>query len=182
MRELPVGAGVSVAAGLPTVLFLALPLVACVQIGTGTGTGSDAGNAGGPTLSAPALLPEAGPTGTNCVEDPGTQTILCERIDVCPAVDVDPGAFPDCGFRMRAGSLLDLECFCGSALCPVGVAASCDQATQLLLAQSALVVCEQQAEGRCVELATPDAGGGACDKACAADCAGAPSCLQLCGC
>jgi hypothetical protein len=34
-----------------------------------------------------------------------------------------------------------------------------------------------------VELAAPDAGtGSSCDPSCRDECAGAPSCIQLCGC
>jgi hypothetical protein len=161
---------------------LVLPLAACLQIGTGTGTGTGSGAGSAPPLAS-AGAPDAGPSGTNCLVDQATQTILCEQIDSCPGVIVDPGAFPGCGFRVGAGSGLDLECLCDTALCPVGVPTTCDQARQLLDAQNELVVCEQQAEGRCVDLLAPDAGGSAaCDTACRDECVGAPACLQLCGC
>jgi hypothetical protein len=162
------------------VLLMLLPLASCMQIGTGTGTGSGTGRS---TPLAHMTSGDGGPMGTHCFQVPGTQTVLCELLDSCPSVQVDQGAFPDCGFRMNSETRLDLECVCGSALCPVGVPTSCDQARQLLAAQNALIVCEQLAEGRCVEIAPPDAGrGGSCDRACAGTCAGAPGCIQLCGC
>jgi hypothetical protein len=161
------------------VLLLAAPLMACMQIGTSAGAGP---GSGGGSTSVDAGAPDAGPTGTRCFEDPATRTVLCEEIAICPGVAVDPGAFPDCGFRLGAGRSLDLECLCGSALCPVGVPTTCAQANQLLDGQSALLVCQQRAYGLCVELVAPDAGGGTCDTVCRAECAGTPSCLQLCGC
>jgi hypothetical protein len=168
---------------MPPRLFLLLfsaPLTACLQIGTGTGSM----DAGGGSASPGSAAPEGGTGGINCFQDVATQTVLCEQVNGCPGVDVDPGAFPDCGFRLGTGSTLDLECLCGAALCPVGVATSCDQAQRLLAAQSALTVCQQQAEGRCVDLGAPDAGTGTgtCDKACEAECVGTPDCIQLCGC
>jgi hypothetical protein len=147
---------------------------------TGNGTRSDAG---GQPISIAGRAPDGGPSGTNCFEDLRARTILCGQIDTCPGVDVDPTLFPDCGFRMHAGSLLDLECLCGDAMCPVGVATDCNQAKQLLAMQNAFVVCLQQAEGRCVQIVTPNADAGrACDTTCRSGCAGSPSCLQLCGC
>jgi len=161
------------------VFVLVLTSAACLQIGTNSGVGSGGGSA---ALSAGAGSGNGGPGGTGCIEDSTGQTVLCEQIDTCPGVDVDPGAFPDCGFRLRAGTLLDLECLCGSALCPVGVPTTCDEARKLLDGQSALLVCQQQEEGRCIDFATPDAGGSSCDPTCRDECAGAASCLQLCGC
>jgi hypothetical protein len=173
MRELPVP-------------LLVVPLVACMQIGTGTGTGTGSGTTGAGGGAAPlaAGVPagDGGPVGTNCVRDPATQTVLCEQIDTCPGVDVDPGGFPDCGFRLYAGGSLDLECLCGSALCPVGVPTTCDEAKKLLDGQSALLVCQQLADGRCVDSVTPDAGVSRCDPVCRSECAGDPTCFQLCGC
>jgi len=126
---------------------------------------------------------DGGPTGRNCFADPTTKAVFCTAIDACPGATVDPGAFPDCGYAMRDGVELDLECLCGTALCPIGVPTTCEQAKALLEAQTAFVVCGQQAEGRCVELALPKAGPhGTCDPSCRDECAGAPSCIQLCGC
>jgi hypothetical protein len=162
-----------------------LALVACVDMTTGTDTGS--GGGAGAADGGAAAAADSGPSGTGCTTDPTSQVTLCERIDTCPGIDVDQGAYPGCGFRMGTGSTLDLECACSDALCPIGVATSCSQAAQLLAQQSALLVCQQASEGRCVPLAAPDAGGGgsgggSCDQQCAAECGGAPSCLALCGC
>jgi hypothetical protein len=112
---------------------------------------------------------------------------LCEEIANCPGLDVDQGAFPNCGFRMSVASTYDLECWCGSELCPVGVPINCATAAQLLdQQQSSIVVCQQAGQGSCL---TPgaDAGSGSgssstCDKSCESQCAGEPSCIQLCGC
>jgi hypothetical protein len=86
-----------------------------------------------------------------------------------------------------AGATLDLECVCGDSLCPIGVATNCNDAQKLLGAQSALLVCQQVNDGRCVTLSV-DAGnsGGAtsttCDHTCQSECGGDPSCMQICGC
>jgi hypothetical protein len=158
----------------------------CLQVGTdtGTGTGTGTGTDGGRAIvSSLAAHGDGGLAGTSCSEDPVTKAILCEKIDACPGVDVDPGAFPDCGYAMRAGAQIDLECLCGTALCPIGVPVSCQQAKALLDAQNAFIVCAQQADGRCVELAPRDAATASpCDPSCRDECAGAPSCIQLCGC
>jgi hypothetical protein len=163
----------------------ALPLVACMDLGTG----GDAGGAGGakPAGTAPTgTNADAGPGGSDCLQNASASLTLCARIDSCPSVAVDRGAYPDCGFRMGAGGVLDLECVCVDQLCPVGVASSCDQAATLLDGQSEITVCQQVDEGRCVNLgAAADAGGsgtGTCDSQCRSECSGDPNCLQLCGC
>jgi hypothetical protein len=104
---------------------------------------------------------------------------------------------PGCGFRIRPGGVIDLECLCSGVLCPIGVADTCDQALSLLdQQQTSLMVCEQANEGRCVQLG-PDGGSAettgasstsntavssTCDKTCESECAGEPDCIQLCGC
>lgn len=166
----------------------AFPLVACMQVSTGTDVGSGGGGGGGAATGA-APGSDAGPTGTNCAQVPQTQVTLCEQISLCPGVALDPGAFPDCGFRLHAQSVIDLECVCsgGTSLCAIGVPDTCDQATKLLMGQSSLLVCQQASNGSCVPLDGTDAGSAApsiagCDTQCRTDCAGAPSCIQLCGC
>jgi len=149
----------------------------CLQIDTSTDAGT---SAAAPSIAAAATAAES--SGTNCARDPATMVELCEQIDTCPGVAVDPGPFPNCGFRPGPGATLDLECLCGSALCPMGVPTSCAQAKQLLDAQTALLVCQQQADGRCVEFGPPDAGSSTCDPICRGECSGDPDCLQLCGC
>jgi hypothetical protein len=174
---------------------VALSLAACADMKTSTGTdvGAGSGSSGGGAGAAGGGGADAGPTGMNCFTDGQSQVTLCEQIDTCPGLAVEPGALPNCGFRLHADSTLDLECICGDALCPIGVPTSCAQAQQLLSGQTVLTVCQQQSEGRCVPLAGTGTSSGAtgsssggtsstCDQQCAADCAGAPSCLQLCGC
>jgi hypothetical protein len=152
----------------------------CLQTGLGTGTGT--GGAG--QAASDASADSAGQTGSGCLQDPQTGIVLCERINLCPGVVVDPGLYPNCGFRPNTGSVLDLECLCVESLCPIGVAASCASAEQLLQAQSSLVVCLQENEGRCVPSGSatspspcPPEG-----QTCAQQCGGTPACFQACGC
>jgi hypothetical protein len=161
----------------------------CLQTGLGTGTGT--GGAGQSDASADSATdarkapgsPEQ--TGSGCLQDPQTGIVLCEQINLCPGVVVDPGLYPSCGFRPNPGSILDLECLCVASLCPIGVAATCAAAEQLLEAQSSLVVCLQENEGRCVSLpGGSGSGSGAASpcQACAEQCGGTPACFQACGC
>ena len=93
MRELPL---------LPFVLWM----TGCLQIGTDSTNGS--GGSTAPAAPAPGTsTAAAAPSGTNCAQDPTTQAILCEQIDTCPGVDVEPGAFPNCGFRVYGAAALD---------------------------------------------------------------------------
>ena len=151
----------------------------CLEVGTGTDAGTDAG---GTTVATGTSTSVAMPQGLACFTDVQTQTTLCEGISTCPTVQVDPGAFPDCGFRVQSGATLDLECLCGTSLCPVGVATTCAQAAQLLADQDELLVCELEEEGHCVELVAPPTSSSSCDKSCESECGGDPSCMQLCGC
>jgi hypothetical protein len=162
-------------------------LAGCVQPGLGTGTGTGGGAQTAADGSADSASDAAGPTGSGCSEDPQSGIVLCQQIDLCPGVVVDPGAYPDCGFRLHAGALLDLECLCAESLCPIGVATSCASAQQLLAAQSSLVVCLQENEGRCVSLigatgGQADAAGPSPCEVCAEQCGGTPACFQACGC
>jgi hypothetical protein len=161
--------------------FVAIPLVACLQqVSTGTGTTDPTASTTSTSSSSGAL-----PTGTACTDDPQTQVTLCEATSLCPGVVVDPGALPNCGFQLHPGSVLDLECLCGTALCPIGVPQTCAQATQLLASQTSLVVCQQVSNATCIELApaATDAGAASsCDKQCETECSGEPDCIQLCGC
>jgi hypothetical protein len=165
------------------VSLLVLPQLACLQqVSTGTGTTDPTA-----TPSAPPSSTAGGavPTGSACVADPATQVTLCEETSLCPGVVVDPGALPNCGFQLHAGSVLDLECLCGDAMCPIGVPQTCAQASQLLVSQSSVVVCQQVSNGSCIDLVAPSADAGAsssCDKQCETECAGEPNCIQLCGC
>jgi hypothetical protein len=180
----------AVAPPLAPLLFLvALPLAACLQqVSTGTGT-TDPTTSGGTT--AASSTGTTTPAGAGCTTDTESQITLCQQTSLCPSVSVDQGTLPGCGFRIHAGSVIDLECLCnGEMLCPIGVPDTCDQATQLLSSQtSSLVVCEEASDGRCVQVGASDAGTAsaaatpsACDKQCESECAGEPDCIQLCGC
>jgi hypothetical protein len=156
----------------------ALGLVACGPDFLGTG-GADAGASSTPDAGTAA--PAA--TGAGCTQDLGGGTKLCTYISVCPSLGVDHDQFPNCGFRIR-GDTIDLECVCNGALCPMGSPTSCTQAKELLSSQTELGVCQQIAEGRCTSIGgTPDAGTtSTCDRACAGQCGGDPSCISGCGC
>jgi hypothetical protein len=160
----------------------ALLVPGCFQMTAGTGTGTDPGT--GAAAADAASGSQRIPIGTGCGTDPQTGANLCAGVDICPGLGLDPSAWPACGFRVQGGTLLDLECVCGSALCPIGVAATCAQASQLLVQQNDLMVCQQVSEGRCVALAPPDAGGlpSTCNPTCQLGCGTAPDCRQLCGC
>ncbi|MGO9832844.1 MAG: hypothetical protein ACLP1X_01375 [Polyangiaceae bacterium] len=156
-----------------------LPLVACLQITTDPGSGAGSGSTSGASDDG------GGSGGVDCTTDPATQVVLCAGLDGCPGVDVDPGAFPGCGFRMNAGGApIDLECLCSGSVCPIGAPTTCAQASQLLQSQTVLGVCQQVSEGLCVQVAAPDAGSVApgCDRTCQSECGSAADCLQICGC
>jgi hypothetical protein len=166
-----------------------LPLVACLQQ-VSTGTGATDPTASGATGTTSSSTDTTTPAGAECGTDSQTQITLCEQTSLCPGVTVDPGALPSCGFRIHAGSVIDLECLCdGDQLCPIGVPDTCAEATQLLTSQTSLVVCEQASDGRCVQVGSdagsppnPSAAASNCDKQCESECAGEPDCIQLCGC
>jgi hypothetical protein len=168
----------------------ALLVSGCLQLatgadgGAGTASGSSSSSDAGAAGAAAAGGGKGATSGTDCTTDPASQITLCEQIANCPGVVVDPGAFPGCGFRLYAGSLYDLECGCGDSLCPLGVPTSCADAQRLLdQEQSSVLVCQQVGEGTCLPLAT-DAGAATspCDRECESQCAGDPTCIQMCGC
>jgi len=153
----------------------------CLSVSTGTDAGT--GSGAGPVAATGASGSSSMATGTNCQTDPTGRALLCEQIDLCPSIAVDPGIFPNCGFRLNGASALDIECVCGDSLCPVGTPQTCAEVAQLLGGQSGLVVCEQVSEGRCVALGPVEAGAqSSCTPACQTECAGEPGCLSLCGC
>jgi hypothetical protein len=166
-------------------------LTACLQLSTG---GTDAGtsvayssSSGAASTASSSGAGGTATSGTGCVTDPQSGITLCELISNCPGVDVDQGAFPGCGFRLRGPSLYDLECGCGDSLCPIGTPTSCATAQQLLSQEgSSLGVCEQVSDGTCLPLAV-DGGASSttsttCDTGCESECGGDPDCMQLCGC
>jgi hypothetical protein len=160
-----------------------LPVAGCLQL-----TSSDDGGAGviGST-SSPAADAAGVDAGLNCIT-PSGGTELCEQIPACPGVDVDQGALPNCGFRLGGVSPIDLECDCSGLLCPIGVPETCANAAALLQGQSSFTVCEQASEGLCLSTTASVSDGGnagaapGCNTVCESECAGAPGCIQLCGC
>lgn len=94
-----------------------------------------------------------GAQGADCIVEPTSGATLCTAISTCPTVLVDHDLYPDCGFRMKAGTTsatsMILECACSGALCPVGVPTTCAQAQKLLAEQNESLVCNKIAEGRC---------------------------------
>jgi hypothetical protein len=172
-------------------LVSALPLTACLQLSTGDGTDGGTSVAYSSSSGAASTASSSGSgtatSGTGCVTDPQSGITLCEFLSNCPSVDVDQGAFPGCGFRLRGPSLYDLECGCGESLCPIGAPTSCATALQLLDQEgSSLEVCQQVSDGTCLPLAG-DGGASSttsssCDKQCESECGGDPDCFQLCGC
>ena len=163
---------------------------ACVDVGFGQKSGADAGassasgSSSDPNASGGA---DAGAQGVDCITEQATSATICTGISLCPGLVVDHDVYPDCGFRVK-GNVLDLECACGSDVCPIGVPQTCTQAQSMLSSQSEGTVCAQVAEGRCTP-GTPapssggtTGGGSTCDKACEGECGGDPSCIQSCGC
>jgi hypothetical protein len=138
------------------------------------GSGSASGSGGA----------SAGPTGVGCGADPESGVRLCLGTTECPDVSLDADTFPNCGFRTTSGSY-DLECVCnGNELCPVGVAASCDEIGGLFAHKALADFCDREG---CKEVAPsgtskPATRSSSCDTDCAADCAGAAACVQACGC
>jgi hypothetical protein len=172
---------------------LATLLPGCLSLSTteatdgGAASSSSSGSSSGGASSGSSSGGSGATMGTNCTTDPQSGISLCEQIANCPGVDVDPGAFPGCGFRMNASSVYDLECGCGDSLCPIGTPVSCATALQLLDQEgSSIIVCQQLDNGTCLSLigdgGASSSSSSSCDKACESQCAGDPNCIQLCGC
>jgi hypothetical protein len=124
--------------------FLLVLLAACSpRFGQGGGdAGSSATDAGASDAKVVEKVQRAG-----CGQvAPGI--VLCRAISLCPDVVVDSDMFPSCGFRVR-GETIDLECWCDTALCPMGAPTTCEAAARLLDSQSEMGVCLQVHEGRC---------------------------------
>ncbi|MBN1605185.1 MAG: hypothetical protein JW940_01055 [Polyangiaceae bacterium] len=156
---------------------LSILLVSCMQMPTSFTDEVGAAGSDGADASEPAEV-----TGSDCVTDAQSRVTLCTSISSCDGLAVDHDAYPDCGFRV-GGSNIDLECFCGDYLCPMGTSLSCAQARELLADSNELAVCAQQGEGRCALRATTEpARDSSCDRSCAQECVNSPACLELCGC
>jgi hypothetical protein len=142
-------------------------------------TGSDAG-AG--AASASEAGSDVAATGAYCGRDPESGATLCSAISLCPSLVIDSDAWPGCGYRVQ-GDVIDMECACSGALCPIGVASTCADAAKLLDGQTQPQVCLQVGDGRCVTPAATGTGAASsCDRDCASRCGGDPSCVQICGC
>ncbi|MBX3209381.1 MAG: hypothetical protein KF764_30390 [Labilithrix sp.] len=174
----------ALAVGLSS-LTAALLALGCENMNPG-GDGSDTGasaaaDAGAGGDAAPAVA------GGGCGFEQSTGVELCLATSQCPDVVVDTQAMPSCGFRIR-GSVVDLVCACGGAICPMGIFATCAEAAQLLANQTEQGICVQVAEGRCTEPSAPSSGasssGGnpACDRQCMTDCGGGEACASVCNC
>jgi hypothetical protein len=146
------------------------------------GTSAASGGDGGGTTTV---------TGGNCGVEPNTGMQLCQAVSTCPNVVIDTQSMPHCGFRIR-GSAVDLVCGCGTAICPLGVFTTCDEAASLIANQTEQGVCVQVAESRCVESAnantstttgnTATGKNPACDQQCMTDCGGGEACASVCNC
>lgn len=167
-----------------TVLGAILFTSGCMGLNIGTGGGGDAGSA--TSGSGPD---GGGSQGVDCVTESTTGATICTGNSACPSVAVDHDVYPDCGYRVvGANATLDIECACQDGmLCPVGIASTCAEASQMLQDQTESTVCQQVSEGRCSKgTGTGSTGGSSAQSNCNADCeqkcAGAPACIAECGC
>jgi hypothetical protein len=166
--------------GIGRLVLVLLPMAsaACILPKGTAGDGGAPGQDGGRGAEA-----AGGATGAGCAQDRETGITLCAALSLCPTIVVDPDLYPNCGFRVR-GEVIDLECVCSGSLCPIGVAATCAEAKQLLAGQNATMVCSQINEGRCTSAAHPAPSGSSspCDHTCSSQCGGDPGCIKSCGC
>lgn len=168
--------------------FAAASLATSGCIGFNLGTGSDdTSDAATATTDTDASTS----TGVDCITESTTGATLCTGNTQCGTLAVDHDVYPDCGFKVvGANATLDIECACqGGMLCPVGIAASCTEASTMLQSQTEQTVCAQVSDGRCSQgTGTAAAAGGgaaaqnACNANCESSCAGAPACIAACGC
>ncbi len=158
-------------------------LSGCMGMNLGTGSNSSGGGAATGTASD-----GGGPTGVDCVTEATTGATICTGNSSCPSVSVDHDVYPDCGYRVVGqNATLDIECACQDGmLCPVGIASSCEEASQMLQNQTESTVCEQVSEGRCSKGTGGTTGSSGaqsnCNASCESECAGAPACIAQCGC
>jgi hypothetical protein len=160
------------------IALLVVAAMACDFLKLGSST--DSGSGGGATEGDGGTV-----TGSDCGTDTTTGVTLCLGISLCSDVTVDTEVFPACGFRV-SGSAIDIECVCGSWLCPLGTTASCDAAAKLLSEQNEGTVCARASAGECTELSvktsSSSSGSGTCNTVCRDECAGDPTCIVACGC
>jgi hypothetical protein len=164
------------------ILFAAVAIAGCSDIGLSTGDGT---GGGGPTSSGTGSTGSgAAAQGIDCGTDPDTGAVLCLGISTCPSFMIDSDAFPACGFRI-SGAVLDLECSCSGELCPIGMASTCSDLTKLTMEKNYTGVCTQVSDGRCTmgtPAGAPDAAAIACQQSCNDMCAGDPTCIKACTC
>jgi hypothetical protein len=169
--------------------FLVALVVACQPLDQKTGSSS--GGDGG-TPEAGATPADAGKiTGAGCGTEQKAGIELCIATSKCPNIVVDTQAMPSCGFRIH-GSAVDLVCACGTAVCPMGVFATCAEAAQLLENQTESSVCVQVSEGRCTDASSTSSSSSSsssgnpsntiCDKDCMKQCGGGAGCASVCNC
>lgn len=144
-------------------------------LGSETGSDTRSTTQGGSDAAVPAK-------GVQCGKDPSSGVTLCSGTTACDGILLDSNALFGCGFRTVEPSF-DLECLCnGTYLCPIGVAATCDEITSVVGTKTLADICNQVSTGTCREVAATGAPASACDRNCAADCAGSAACLSACGC
>ncbi len=182
----------AVGRALPLLLAV-FALLGCEQLAQGLG--ADAGDGTSSSGATPGAGGDAGAIlGAGCGVEPTSGAQLCAATSQCPNVVVDTQAMPHCGFRVR-GAVVDLVCACGTAICPMGVFASCAEAKQLLSTQTEQGVCVQISEERCFDSRTTTGttssssssssstgGNPACDQQCMKDCGGGAACASVCNC
>lgn len=171
-------------------LYAALAFVATLALGCEQLAQSLVTDAGEPPpASDGGAASEPTVVGGGCGVDRTSGAELCAATSRCPDVVVDVDAMPGCGFRIR-GSVVDLVCACGTAICPVGLFGTCAEAKELLTNQTQQGVCVQLTEGRCLDpsstTGSSSSGGGgenpACDQQCVKDCGGGAACASVCNC
>jgi hypothetical protein len=160
-------------------------MIGCFDLTQSSGDDAGAGASDAGTGAEAASV-----VGGGCSIERNSGTQLCRAVSTCPNVVVDAQAMPHCGFRVR-GAVVDLVCACGTAICPLGVFATCTDAAQLLANQTEQGVCVQLAEDRCLEsgstpssssTSSPRGGNPACDRQCLKDCGGGEACASVCNC
>src|SRR5450432_2535033 len=85
-------------------------LTACIGINTGSSTDAGAAPATASASDANANTPDAA-KGIDCIVEQTTGATICSVNTLCPAVAIDHDQFPNCGFRVKGGTL-DIECAC----------------------------------------------------------------------
>jgi hypothetical protein len=165
---------------LPAIAIFATSLAGCGLLSALEGSSGGQGSSTGTGTGAST------PQGIDCGVDPDTSATLCLGNTVCPGMTIDTEVYPLCGFRVN-GTAVDIECSCSGFLCPLG-ATSCASAQQKLADENYGVVCSQVSGGTCTQgmpvaqSTSSSSSGGSCDPTCRSECAGEPTCLQLCGC